>query len=190
MLIFPAKVSKRRDGLFRVALLRALDALKPPNADQKAGVDIARGAIQTPARQIAENSGADGAVIVGKSLDRADYGWGYDARAAVHCDLVKKAIIDPAKVLRSGLEDAASVAGLLITTEAMIAVLLKKDGAERPPTLEIGIGDYRVSVGEVSRRPCCGRRLVLGICLASAWHLPRSPGPLGARGLARFLIAR
>jgi chaperonin GroEL len=115
-----------------VPLLRAikvLDGIKTINADQKAGVDIVRKAIQTPARQIVDNSGADGAVIVGKLLESADYGHGYNAQTGEYGDLVKLGIIDPTKVVRTALQDAASVAGLLITTEAIITEQPKKESA-------------------------------------------------------------
>jgi chaperonin GroEL len=107
-----------------VALLhsvKALDKLKPANDDQRFGIDIVRKAIQWPARQIAENAGADGAVVTGKLLEQKDANWGFDAQANEYCDLVGRGIIDPMKVVRTALQDAASVAGLLITTEAMVA---------------------------------------------------------------------
>jgi chaperonin GroEL len=107
-----------------VALLRsikALDKLKLTNEDQAVGVNIIRKAIQSPSRQIAENAGEDGAVIAGKLLENKDANWGFDAQNGKYCDMVKSGIIDPAKVVRAALQDAASVAGLLITTEAMVA---------------------------------------------------------------------
>jgi len=109
-----------------VALLRAakvLDRVKPANEDQKHGVDIVRKAISRPARQIALNAGADGSVVVGKILEKEQYNWGYDAQTGKYGDLVSKGIIDPTKVVRTALQDAVSVAGLLITTEAMVAEL-------------------------------------------------------------------
>jgi len=115
-----------------VALLRAiksLDKVAYANDDQRVGVNIVRKAIQVPARQIAENAGEDGAVIVGKLLENKDANWGYDAQNGKYCDLVKAGIIDPAKVVRTALQDAASVAGLLITTEAMVADEPEKKGA-------------------------------------------------------------
>ncbi|WP_297297399.1 chaperonin GroEL [uncultured Methylovirgula sp.] len=115
-----------------VPLLRAtkvLDKVKTANSDQKAGVDIVRKAIQSPARQIVDNSGADGAVIVGKLLESGDYGYGYNAQTGEYGDLVKLGIIDPTKVVRTALQDAASVAGLLITTEAIITEQPKKETA-------------------------------------------------------------
>ena len=106
-----------------VALLRAshaLDVLKLAG-DEQIGVDIVRRAIQSPARQIAENAGSDGSVVVGKMLEGKDTNWGFNAQTGKYEDLVKSGIIDPTKVVRTALQDAASVAGLLVTTEAMIA---------------------------------------------------------------------
>ncbi|MFL5332015.1 MAG: chaperonin GroEL, partial [Geminicoccaceae bacterium] len=113
-----------------VALLHALKALanvKPANDDQRVGVEIVRKAIQTPARQIAENAGVDGAVVVGKLLEATDSNWGFDAQANEYADLIGRGIIDPTKVVRTALQDAASVAGLLVTTEAMVAEKPKKE---------------------------------------------------------------
>jgi len=107
-----------------VALLnatRSLAKLEGENQDQDVGIDIVRKAIQTPARQIAENAGRDGAVIVGKILDQKDLAYGYDAQENKFVDMLKSGIIDPTKVVRTALENSASVAGLLITTEAMVA---------------------------------------------------------------------
>ena len=101
--------------------IKALESVKPDNADQRVGVEIIRRAIQAPARQIAENAGSDGSVIVGKMLESNDANWGYDASEGKYCDLVKAGIIDPTKVVRTALQDAASVSGLMITTEAMVA---------------------------------------------------------------------
>jgi chaperonin GroEL len=106
-----------------VALLyaaRVLDGLTPANSDQKVGIQIVRKAIQAPARQIAENSGTDGAIVVGKLTDQDKPNFGYDAQSGEYKDMVAAGIIDPAKVVRVALQDAASVAGLLITTEAMV----------------------------------------------------------------------
>src|SRR5215204_3967352 len=101
--------------------IRSLDKLTPANPDQKVGIDIVRKALQWPARQIAENSGTDGSIVVGKLLDSKDPNYGYDAQKGEFTDLVQAGIIDPTKVVRHALQDAASVAGLLITTEAMVA---------------------------------------------------------------------
>ncbi|MFJ5369542.1 chaperonin GroEL [Bosea sp. CER48] len=125
-----------------VALLRAVKALEavvPGNDDQKTGVEIVRKAITAPARQIVENAGGDGPVVVGKLLESSDYAWGYDAQTGEYGDLVKAGIIDPTKVVRTAIQDAASVAGLLITTEAMIAEAPKKDPA---PAMPAGGMDY------------------------------------------------
>ena len=104
-----------------VALARAsiiLAKLKSENEDQRVGIEIVRKAIQVPLRQIAENAGEDGAVIAGKVLDKDDYAYGFDAQSGEFKDLVKAGIIDPTKVVRTALQDAASVAALIITTEA------------------------------------------------------------------------
>src|SRR5271170_1366302 len=114
-----------------VALLRASEALKKvrtANDDQKTGVEIVRKALQAPARQIATNAGEDGSVIVGKILENHTYAFGFDAQGGEYVDMVKKGIIDPTKVVRQALQGASSVAGLLITTEAMVAELPKKQG--------------------------------------------------------------
>jgi len=114
-----------------VALLRATEALKKvrtQNDDQKTGVDIVRKALSSPARQIAINAGEDGSVIVGKILEKDQYGFGFDAQSGEYGNLVAKGIIDPTKVVRAALQNAASIAGLLITTEAMVAERPKKDG--------------------------------------------------------------
>jgi chaperonin GroEL len=126
-----------------VALLRAakvLESVKFENADQRTGVEIVRKAIQTPARQIVENAGLDGSVIVGKILDKGDYAFGYDAQKGEYGDLFKLGIIDPTKVVRTALQDAASVAGLLVTTEAMIAEKPKKETPA--PAMPPGGMDY------------------------------------------------
>jgi chaperonin GroEL len=115
-----------------VALLRAVEALKrlqTENEDQKHGVEIVRKALQTPARQIAINAGDDGSVVVGKILEKDQYNFGYDAQTGEYGNLVSKGIIDPTKVVRSAVQGAASVAGLLITTEAMVAEVPKKESA-------------------------------------------------------------
>ena len=100
---------------------RALDALRPANDDQRVGVEIVRRALQAPARQIATNAGMDGSIVVGKLIDQNDVNFGFDAQTGEFGDLVQAGIIDPAKVVRVALQDAGSVAGLLITTEAMVA---------------------------------------------------------------------
>ena len=119
-----------------VALLRATEALKKvrtSNEDQKHGIEIVRKALSAPARQIAFNAGEDGSVIVGKVLEKDQYSFGFDAQNSEYVDMVKKGIIDPTKVVRQALQGASSVAGLLITTEAMIAELPKKKEAPSMP---------------------------------------------------------
>jgi chaperonin GroEL len=123
-----------------VALLRAgkaFDRLKPENDDQRHGIEIVRKALSWPARQIAINAGEDGSIVVGKILEKDTYTYGFDAESEEYGNLVSKGIIDPTKVVRSALQDAASVAGLLITTEAMVAELPKK---KVPPAPGAGPG--------------------------------------------------
>jgi chaperonin GroEL len=118
-----------------VALLRATEALKrvrTSNEDQKHGVDIVRKALSWPARQIALNAGEDGSVVVGKILEKDAYGFGFDAQSGEYVNMMSKGIIDPTKVVRAALQGAASVAGLLITTEAMVAELPKKESPAMP----------------------------------------------------------
>ena len=124
-----------------VPLLRAakaLEGVKFENADQRTGVEIVRKAIMHPARQIVENAGLDGSIVVGKILEGKDYSFGYDAQKGEFGDLFKLGIIDPTKVVRTALQDAASVAGLLITTEAMVAEKPKKEtpAAPMPPGMD------------------------------------------------------
>jgi len=119
-----------------VALLRASESLRKVrthNDDQKTGVEIVRRALSWPARQIAINAGEDGSVIVGKILEKDQYAFGFDAQTGDYGNLVSKGIIDPTKVVRTALQDAASIAGLLITTEAMVAELPKKQSPAMPP---------------------------------------------------------
>jgi chaperonin GroEL len=116
-----------------VALLRAakaLSRLKPENDDQRTGIDIVRKALGWPARQIAINAGEDASLVVGKITDKDTYSYGYDAQEGQYGDLVSMGIIDPTKVVRTALQDAASIAGLLITTEAIVA---EKPKNETPP---------------------------------------------------------
>jgi chaperonin GroEL len=126
-----------------VALLkaaRALDGLKGDNADQNAGIAIVRRALQAPIRQIAENAGVEGSIVVGRVLEHKSATFGFNAQTEEYVDMVKAGVIDPTKVVRTALQDAASVAGLMITTEAAIADAPKKgDGA--PQTQGGGMGD-------------------------------------------------
>ena len=125
--------------LARASLI--LSKLKADNDDQRFGIEIVRKAVQTPLRQIAENAGEDGAVIAGKILDRDEYNWGFDAQTGEFKDLVKAGIIDPTKVVRTALQDAASVAGLLVTTEAMVA--------EKPEKKSPGMGGPSPGMGDM-----------------------------------------
>jgi len=128
-----------------VPLARAskiLATLKHDNEDQKFGIDIVRKAVQWPLRQIAENAGEDGAVVAGKVLDSDKYDYGFDAQTGEYKDLVAAGIIDPTKVVRTALQDAASVAALLITTEAMIAEKPEKKGPPMPPGGGMGDMDF------------------------------------------------
>jgi len=128
-----------------VALLfgtRALDGVTGENDDQRVGVDIVRRALQAPVRQIAENSGVDGAIVSGKLLEQDDPNFGFDAQTEEYCDLVKAGIIDPTKVVRTALQDAASVAALLITTEAMVADKPEAKGAAGGGMPDMGGMDF------------------------------------------------
>ena len=119
-----------------VALLRAakaLDTVVTEYSDQKHGVEIVRRAIEAPVRQIAENAGAEGSIIVGKLREKPEFGWGWNAQTNEFGDLYKQGVIDPVKVVRTALQDAASVAGLLVTTEAMVAEKPRKEAAPAMP---------------------------------------------------------
>jgi chaperonin GroEL len=128
-----------------VALLhatKALSGLKVGNHDQQVGIDIVRRALTAPTRQIAENAGSDGAVVVGKLLESKDSNWGFDAQRMEYGDMVKAGVIDPTKVVRLALQDAASVAGLLVTTEAMVAEKPEKKTPAMPPGGGMGDMDF------------------------------------------------
>ena len=116
---------------------KVLEGLTPENNDQKVGIDIVRRALQSPVRQVVENAGADGSIVVGKLLDANDPNRGFDAQTLEYVDMVKAGIIDPTKVVRLALQNAASVAGLLVTTEAMVA---EKPEQKTPPAMPPGGG--------------------------------------------------
>ncbi|MCM1322750.1 MAG: chaperonin GroEL [Acetobacter sp.] len=118
---------------------KALEKVNPVNQDQKVGVDIIRRSLQAPIRQIAENAGVDGAVVAGKLLEGTDYNYGYNAALDEYTDMIKAGIVDPTKVVRTALQDAASVASLLITTEAMVT--------EIPETKECNCGGHSAAGG-------------------------------------------
>ncbi len=121
---------------------RSLDDVKTDNADQKAGVAIVKRALQAPIRQISENAGVEGSIVVGKILESKEAGFGYNAQTEEYGDLVKMGVIDPAKVVRTALQDAASVAGILITTEAAVADAPKKASAPAMPGGGMGGMDF------------------------------------------------
>ncbi len=123
-------------GISLLRALKALDGLKAANDDQQSGIDLIRRALRAPARQIAENAGEDGAYIVGKLLESQDYNWGFNAATGEYQDLVQAGVIDPAKVVRTALQDAASVASLLITTEALVAEVPKDEKSPPLPAMD------------------------------------------------------
>ena len=127
-----------------VALLKAskaLDGMAGENDDQTAGIQIVRRALQAPIRQIAENAGVEGSIVVGKVMENADASFGFNAQTEEYGDLVAQGVIDPAKVVRTALQDAASVAGLLITTEAAVVEAPKKGSAAPAMPGGGGMGD-------------------------------------------------
>ncbi|MEM6414559.1 MAG: chaperonin GroEL [Pseudomonadota bacterium] len=117
---------------------KALDGLTGENSDQNAGIQIVRRALEAPIRQIVTNAGGEGSIVVGKLLEQSDTKFGYNAQTEEYVDLISTGIIDPAKVVRTALQDAASVAGLLITTEAMVAEAPKKDAPAAPAMPDMG----------------------------------------------------
>jgi chaperonin GroEL len=119
-------------GIALLRAIRALEKVRARNDDQRTGIEIVRKALSWPARQIIINSGGDGSVVVGKILERDTYAYGYDAQSGEYVNMVSKGIIDPTKVVRAALQGAASIAGLIITTEAMVAELPKKQSAAMP----------------------------------------------------------
>ena len=119
-------------GVALVRALSVLDGLKPLNSDQEVGIRIIRQAMTAPCRQIATNAGADGSIVIGKIMDSKEYTFGFDAQTGTYGDMVKNGIIDPTKVVRTALQDAASIASLLITTEAMIAEKPEPKSAPMP----------------------------------------------------------
>ncbi|MFT4955006.1 MAG: chaperonin GroEL [Brevundimonas sp.] len=127
-------------GIALLKASKALEGLKGDNADQTAGIAIIRRAIQAPIRQIAENAGVEGSIVVGKVLENKDASFGFNAQTEEYGDLVKMGVIDPAKVVRTALQDAASVAGILITTEAAVADAPKKSSGGGAPDMGGGMG--------------------------------------------------
>jgi chaperonin GroEL len=131
-------------GVPLLRAVKAIDRLKPANEDERYGVEIVKKALSWPTRQIAINAGEDGSLVVGKILDKDTYAFGFDAQAGEFCNLIAKGIIDPTKVVRTALEDAASVAGLLVTTEAMVAELPKKKAPPTAPGASMADMDYQI----------------------------------------------
>ena len=139
---------------------KAIAKLRAGNDDQKTGIDIVRRALQIPARIIAENAGMDGSIVVGKLMDKDNANWGYDAQTGEFVDMVKAGIIDPTKVVRLALQDAASVAGLLITTEAMVAEKhhewpVVRTVAVRTPTNKLRDTSVGMFAYHIRRRASC-----------------------------------
>ncbi len=127
-------------GVALLYAIKSLESLKPHNDEQRVGIDIIRKALQSPARQIAVNAGVDGSIVIGKLLDSKDTNFGFNAQSGEYTDLVKAGIVDPTKVVRIALQDAASIAGLLITTEAMVAEKPEKKDASMPNMDGMGMG--------------------------------------------------
>ena len=146
MTVCTRRARRSRKASFRAAALpwparrRSWRSSKADNDDQRVGIEIVRKAVLAPLRQIAENAGEDGAVISGKVLEKDEYNWGFDAQTGEFKDMVKAGIIDPTKVVRCALQHAASVAGLMITTEAMVADRPEKASPSGRPTGG-GMGD-------------------------------------------------
>ena len=127
-------------GVTLLYAAKVLEGLKFANDEQRVGIDIVRRALAIPAKQIVINAGADGSIVVGKLLDKGDIEWGYDAQTDQYANMYKAGIIDPVKVVRTALQDAASVAGLIITTEAAVAERPKKKSAGGPGGMPGGMG--------------------------------------------------
>jgi chaperonin GroEL len=129
-------------GVALLYAIKALEKLNPDNNDQRVGVEIVRKALQTPARQIVTNAGTDGSIVVGKLLEQKSTNYGFDAQTGEYVDMLKAGIIDPTKVVRTALQDASSIAGLLITTEAMVAEKPEKKAPPMPPGGGMGDMDF------------------------------------------------
>jgi chaperonin GroEL len=127
-------------GMALLYSTKALEKLQGENADQNVGVDVVRKALRAPARMIVENAGVDGSLVIGKLLEQKSTTYGFDAQKEEYCDMIKAGIIDPAKVVRTALQDAASVAGLMITTEAMIAEKPEPKEPAMAPEMPGGMG--------------------------------------------------
>ena len=169
---------------------KALGRLNPENDDQKVGIDIVRRALQAPARQIFANAGEDGSIIVGKLLEKGEANHGFDAQSGTYVDMVKAGIIDPTKVVRLALQGAASVAGLLVTTEAMVADKPQK-GAPAMPGGGMGVWTAWISKLPAAPTPWKGRPLSLKkqeTCRSFTAAGPLDPGCRGATGMMKHLL--
>ena len=122
-------------GIALLYATKALAKLEGENSDQNVGIEVVRKALRTPARLIVENAGVDGSLVIGKLLEQKSATWGFDAQKEEYCDMIKSGIIDPAKVVRTALQDASSIAGLMITTEAMIAEKPEPKAAAAAPDM-------------------------------------------------------
>jgi len=122
-------------GIALLYATKALDKVEGENSDQNVGIEVVRKALRTPARLIVENAGVDGSLVIGKLLEQKSATWGFDAQKEEYCDMIKAGIIDPAKVVRTALQDASSIAGLMITTEAMIAEKPEPKAAAAAPDM-------------------------------------------------------
>jgi chaperonin GroEL len=127
-------------GVTLLYAAKAIEKVKPGNDDQRVGIDIVRKALAVPAKQIVVNAGADGSIVIGKLVEKGDFEWGYDAQTDQFVNMYKSGIIDPVKVVRTALQDAASVAGLIITTEAAVAERPKKESAGGAGGMPGGMG--------------------------------------------------
>jgi chaperonin GroEL len=175
-----------------VALLRAsehLKGLRTKNDDQKTGVEIVRKALSAPARQIAINAGEDGSVIVGKILEKDQYSYGFNSQAGEYVNLISKGIIDPTKVVRVAIQNAASVAALLIITEAMVADVPKKNAGGGMPSGGGGMGGMGGMDFQANRSELVQIRKARQRCWARGGAPDDDPRVVGARCL-RYVILR
>ena len=120
-------------GVALIVAVKSLSKIKGKNADQEAGINIIRKALEAPLRQIAENAGVEGSIVIGKLMESSDQSLGFDAQTETYTDLAKSGIIDPVKVVRTALENAASVAGMILTTECAVIDIKEDSPAPMPP---------------------------------------------------------
>ena len=120
-------------GMALLYAIKGLNKLQGANSDQNVGIEVVRKALRTPARLIVENAGVDGSLVIGKLLEQKSANYGFDAQKEEYCDMIKSGIIDPAKVVRTALENASSIAALLLTTEAMVTDEPEEEPAPAAP---------------------------------------------------------